>query len=155
MKKNIPFVLKPRNYHIFCSPATERHPSDFLAIFQQDPFIPPIILCHVWAELSFLLRGMWTHLFSEVLQSIILSSVWISDSIGVASHWLSDHEPSAHLIYNRSLISRLCSYVKSFHMIISQREVLVNSSDECANSVCFNVITKIEDFLSREKKNLN
>lgn len=103
---------------------------------------------------SLLLTGMWRHLFSRVLQNITQSSQWISDSIKVAWHSLSDHDSTGHLIYNCSFSSGLPSHVKSFLSIICQRWFLVNSFDECANCVYFNVITKIEGFLLWGKKNL-
>lgn len=101
-----------------------------------------------------LLSGMWRHLFSRVLQNITQSSPWISNSIKVTWHSLSDHEASGHLIYYCSFSSGLPSHVKSFLSIICQRWFLVNSSDECTNSVYFNLITKIEGFLLWGKKNL-
>lgn len=101
-----------------------------------------------------LLTGKWRHLFCRVLQNITQSFPWISDSIKVAWHSLSDHESSGHLIYNHSFSSGLPSHVKSFLSIICQRWILVNSFDECTNCVYFNVITKIEGFLLPGKKNL-
>lgn len=150
-KKNILFVLKPGNWHIFCSPAIKCYPSDFLPFYDKIHLSHLPFYCGIWAERSLLLTGMWRHLFSEVLQSIIRSSLRISDSIRAASHSLSNYESSARLIYNSSLSSRLCSRVKSFLTIICQRRFLVNSFDEHANSVCFNIITKMEGFLLWEK----
>lgn len=94
-----------------------------------------------------LLTGMWRHLFSRVLQNITQSPPWISNSIKVAWHSLSNYESSGHLIYNCSFSWGLPSHVKSFLSIICQRWFLVNSFDECTNCVYFNVIRKIEGFL--------
>lgn len=95
---------------------------------------------------------MVRHLFSESLKRSKPSFMWNSDLIRTSTHSLSDYESLAYLIYSCSLNSRLCSHVKSFFSIICQSRFLVNGFDECANSVCFSVITKNWRFSVTEKE---